>query len=197
MSCFDLTHAPVATAARAAATGFVSMSTRPDPEGSGTVEISHPEMSSSPDSVGLARAHTKPTTKRAQLSPTHLLNKNSQAGPVVSRTRCVLVRVVVIYKQRYNSNPGSICTGFPGQKKTYRYKAHAHKKKHLRSTSLPTCSGAYWPRHIHQNKHAATSPAHEPIYAHAGQIHHLDHDLDHLQQILTRRYETLCRICMP
>ena len=37
MSCFDLTHAPVATAARAAATGLVSMSTRPDPEGSGTV----------------------------------------------------------------------------------------------------------------------------------------------------------------
>ena len=34
-----LTHAPVATAARAAATGLVSMSTRPDPEGSGTVEI--------------------------------------------------------------------------------------------------------------------------------------------------------------
>ena len=33
MSCFDLTHAPVATAARAAATGLVSMSTRPDPEG--------------------------------------------------------------------------------------------------------------------------------------------------------------------
>ena len=29
--CFDLTHAPVATAARAAATGLVSMSTRPDP----------------------------------------------------------------------------------------------------------------------------------------------------------------------
>ena len=59
---FDLTHAPVATAARAAATGLVSMSTRPDPEGSGTVEISHPEMPSSPGSVGLARAHllTKP-----------------------------------------------------------------------------------------------------------------------------------------
>ena len=37
--CFDLTHAPVATAARAAATGLVSMSTGPDPEGSGTVEI--------------------------------------------------------------------------------------------------------------------------------------------------------------
>ena len=37
--CFDLTHATVATAARAAATGLVSMSTRPDPEGSGTVEI--------------------------------------------------------------------------------------------------------------------------------------------------------------
>ena len=37
--CFDLTHAPVATIARAAATGLVSMSTRPDPEGSGTVEI--------------------------------------------------------------------------------------------------------------------------------------------------------------
>ena len=39
MSCFDLTHAPVATTARAAATGLVSMSTRPDPEGSDTVEI--------------------------------------------------------------------------------------------------------------------------------------------------------------
>ena len=39
MSCFDLTHVPVATAARAVATGLVSMSTRPDPEGSGTVEI--------------------------------------------------------------------------------------------------------------------------------------------------------------
>ena len=39
MSCFDLTHAPVATAARADATGLVSMSTRPDPERSGTVEI--------------------------------------------------------------------------------------------------------------------------------------------------------------
>ena len=37
--CFDLTHAPVATAARAAATGLVNMSTRPDPLGSGTVEI--------------------------------------------------------------------------------------------------------------------------------------------------------------
>ena len=39
MSCFDLTHAPVATSARAAATGPVSMSTWPDPEGSDTVEI--------------------------------------------------------------------------------------------------------------------------------------------------------------
>ena len=39
MSCFDLTHAPVATTARAATTGPVSMSTRPDPEGSDTVEI--------------------------------------------------------------------------------------------------------------------------------------------------------------
>ena len=38
-SCFDLTHAPVATTARAAATGLVSMSTRLDPEGSDTVEI--------------------------------------------------------------------------------------------------------------------------------------------------------------
>ena len=38
--CFDLTHAPVATTARAAATGPVSMSTRPDPEGSDTVEPS-------------------------------------------------------------------------------------------------------------------------------------------------------------
>ena len=42
MSCFDSTHAPVATAAHAAATGLVSMSTRPDPEGSGTVEIATP-----------------------------------------------------------------------------------------------------------------------------------------------------------
>ena len=39
MSCFDLNHAPVATTARADATGPVSMSTRPDPEGSDTVEI--------------------------------------------------------------------------------------------------------------------------------------------------------------
>ena len=39
MPCLNLTHAPVATAARAAATGLVGMSTRPDPEGSGTVEI--------------------------------------------------------------------------------------------------------------------------------------------------------------
>ena len=39
MSCFNLTGAPVATAARAAATGRVSMSTRPDPERSGAVEI--------------------------------------------------------------------------------------------------------------------------------------------------------------
>ena len=38
MPCFDLTRAPVTTAARAAATGLVSMSTRPDPEGSGTVD---------------------------------------------------------------------------------------------------------------------------------------------------------------
>ena len=30
--CFDLTYAPVATAAPAAATGLVSMSTQPDPE---------------------------------------------------------------------------------------------------------------------------------------------------------------------
>ena len=37
--CFYLSHAPVATAAGAAATGLVSISTRPDPEGSGTVEI--------------------------------------------------------------------------------------------------------------------------------------------------------------
>ena len=39
MPGFDLTHAPVATTARAAATGPVNMSTRPDPEGSDTVEI--------------------------------------------------------------------------------------------------------------------------------------------------------------
>ena len=38
--CFDLTHAPVASTSRAAATGPVSMSTRPDPEGSDTVYYS-------------------------------------------------------------------------------------------------------------------------------------------------------------
>ena len=37
MSCFDITHPPVATTARAAAAGLVSMSTRPDPEGLGTI----------------------------------------------------------------------------------------------------------------------------------------------------------------
>ena len=41
MSCFDLTHAPVETKARAAATGPVSMSTRPDPEGSDTVDTAN------------------------------------------------------------------------------------------------------------------------------------------------------------
>ena len=40
---FDLTHAPVATAARAAATGLVSMSTGPDPEGSEHLEAASPE----------------------------------------------------------------------------------------------------------------------------------------------------------
>ena len=39
MSCLDLAHAPVAATARATATGPVSMSTRPDPEGSDTVEF--------------------------------------------------------------------------------------------------------------------------------------------------------------
>ena len=39
-----LPHAPIATAARAAATGCISMSTRPDPERSGAVEIDgHPD----------------------------------------------------------------------------------------------------------------------------------------------------------
>ena len=67
-SCFDLTHAAAATA-RAAATGPVSMSTRPDPEASDTVEIrcSHPEMSSSPGSVRIARAHQ--LTKTQAMEP--------------------------------------------------------------------------------------------------------------------------------
>ena len=67
--CFDLTHAPVATTARAAATGLVSMSTRPDLEGSGTVvEIAtRSQPSSSPGSVGLARAH--PLTKTQAMKP--------------------------------------------------------------------------------------------------------------------------------
>ena len=39
MSCFGLTRAPVSPAGHVAATGLVSMSTPPDPEGSGTVEI--------------------------------------------------------------------------------------------------------------------------------------------------------------
>ena len=49
--CFDATHAPVAPAARAAATGLVSMPTRPDPDGSGTVEIVTRRRG--PGSVGL------------------------------------------------------------------------------------------------------------------------------------------------
>ena len=66
--CFDLTHAPVATAARAAATGLVSMSTRPDAEGSDTCGDSHPEMPSSPGSVGLALAHPLTKTKAVESS---------------------------------------------------------------------------------------------------------------------------------
>ena len=66
MSCFDLTHAPVATTARAAATGAMSMSTRPDPEGSDTVDIATrrcPRLRV----VGLARAH--PLTKTQAMEP--------------------------------------------------------------------------------------------------------------------------------
>ena len=65
MSCFELTHAPVATAARAraAATGLVSMSTRRIRHGGD----SHPEMPSSPGSVGRARAH--PLTKTQAMEP--------------------------------------------------------------------------------------------------------------------------------
>ena len=60
MSCFDLTHAPVATAARAAATELAREHV--DPAWSRRIRHggdSHPEMSSSPgsSSVGLARAH--------------------------------------------------------------------------------------------------------------------------------------------
>ena len=52
--CFDLTHSPVATAAaRAAATGHGG--------------DSHPETSSSPGTVGLARAH--PLTKIQAMEP--------------------------------------------------------------------------------------------------------------------------------
>ena len=53
MSCFELTHAPVATTARAAATGPVSMSTRPDPEGSDTVEIATRKSPHDTPRVGL------------------------------------------------------------------------------------------------------------------------------------------------
>ena len=45
MSCFDLSHAPVATATRAAATGLVSMSTWSDPDGSRTFEIAAGRLS--------------------------------------------------------------------------------------------------------------------------------------------------------
>ena len=45
--------APVATTARAAAAGRVSMSTRLDHERSGAVGIAHPETPSSPGSVDL------------------------------------------------------------------------------------------------------------------------------------------------
>ena len=71
MSCFDSTHAPVATAAHAAATGLVSMSTRPDPEGSGSEEtlvglipcktiVTHPNYH--------AHAHCYPTTRSAMFT---------------------------------------------------------------------------------------------------------------------------------
>ena len=66
MSCFDLTHTPVATTARAAATGPVSMSTRPDPEGSDTVEIATrrcPRLRSDRDEMmfGICVAQIGPT----------------------------------------------------------------------------------------------------------------------------------------
>ena len=65
--CFDLTHAPVATTARGAATGPVSMSTRPDPEGSDTVEIATRRSPRLWGSVGLARAH--PLAKSEAMEP--------------------------------------------------------------------------------------------------------------------------------
>ena len=58
MSSFDLTYAPVATAARAAATGLRRIRHGGD---------SHPETSSSPGIVGLARAH--PLTKPQAMKP--------------------------------------------------------------------------------------------------------------------------------
>ena len=53
------------------------MSTLPDPERSGAVEISHPEIPSSPGSVGLARAH--PLTKTQAMEPSR--QARSSYGP--------------------------------------------------------------------------------------------------------------------
>ena len=70
--------APVATAvAHAAAAGRVGMSTRPDPERSGAVENSHPEMPSSQASLGLVRTH--PLTKPPSMPPSR--RTRSSYGP--------------------------------------------------------------------------------------------------------------------
>ena len=68
MSCFDLTHAPVATAARAAATGPVNMSTRPDPEESDTVEIAT-RRCPRPQVVWDLRELAHPLTKTGAMEP--------------------------------------------------------------------------------------------------------------------------------
>ena len=85
--CFDLTHAPVATTARAAATGPVSMSTRPDPEG----------LDTSPGSVGLARAHPLNKNPGYGAFPPDLVQLRSTlpvGASTASSTKCLDFRLV-------------------------------------------------------------------------------------------------------
>ena len=103
MPCFDLTHAPVVTAARAAATGLVSMSTRPDPEGSGTVEIATrrcPRLRI--DSVGLARAHPLQFCFHPMSTP--LLDNDPEIWHTcsISLTTCYRMFVCFVFFARYD-----------------------------------------------------------------------------------------------
>ena len=109
MSCFDRTHAPVATTARTAATGLVCMSTRLDLEGSGTVEIvtrrcpclrvvwdsrelthqQKPRLWSLPARLGPVTVHTT----RWGVGPRIVLLLSASSGPVVFPFAFVLLTI--------------------------------------------------------------------------------------------------------